>query len=321
MSWRQALDTQTDLRQMWENTKVLPWLRTSFRIDHVANDEESAANMALQIRESEWRKLAVTPPYWISEDACTLIQEASKTFQPEPLLATDLLTPSGIIVFAKPMDTGVLVNPDLLPPNITAHHLETPVTCRVITWCPVSEMDDAKSVIHYDNDEHRQGIAFAAYECPQDFGSTVQNMGLPYLPIVVQGIPFYSGWQFGNIIPTGETAHSHNAVHAIFQVASRLITQRVMSQTTQGVDRHTRKRAMRADIPFTEVNVVDLPRRVSSSNPQGTGVEYTHRWMVAGHWRNQWYPSLGTHRQRWIHGYVKGPDDKPLVVKQRVFQR
>jgi len=38
-------------------------------------------------------------------------------------------------------------------------------------------------------------------------------------------------------------------------------------------------------------------------------------------WRNQWYPSLSQHRQKWISPYVKGPEDKPLVVRpRRVYQ-
>lgn len=40
--------------------------------------------------------------------------------------------------------------------------------------------------------------------------------------------------------------------------------------------------------------------------------DYACQWIVRGHWRNQWYPSLGTHQPKWITPYVKGPDDKPL---------
>ena len=40
--------------------------------------------------------------------------------------------------------------------------------------------------------------------------------------------------------------------------------------------------------------------------------EYQCRWVVRGHWRKQWYPSLKTHQPKWIGAYIKGPDDKPL---------
>jgi hypothetical protein len=39
----------------------------------------------------------------------------------------------------------------------------------------------------------------------------------------------------------------------------------------------------------------------------------------AGHWRNQWLPSVATHRQQWIPEHIKGPGDKPLVLKSGVI--
>jgi hypothetical protein len=47
-------------------------------------------------------------------------------------------------------------------------------------------------------------------------------------------------------------------------------------------------------------------------------VDWSHRWVVSGHWRHQYLPSCGTHRQQWIASHVKGPDDKPLVVRDEV---
>jgi len=38
-------------------------------------------------------------------------------------------------------------------------------------------------------------------------------------------------------------------------------------------------------------------------------------------WHDQWYPSEQIHRQIWISPYVKGPEDKPLIVRpRRVYQ-
>jgi hypothetical protein len=47
-------------------------------------------------------------------------------------------------------------------------------------------------------------------------------------------------------------------------------------------------------------------------NGDGEGPDWQYRWITRGHWRNQWYPSLGEHRQIWIAPYVKGPEDKPF---------
>ena len=46
---------------------------------------------------------------------------------------------------------------------------------------------------------------------------------------------------------------------------------------------------------------------------------YTHRWIVRGFWRNQTYgPHNSLRRRQWIPPYVKGPADKPLIVKETV---
>ena len=53
---------------------------------------------------------------------------------------------------------------------------------------------------------------------------------------------------------------------------------------------------------------------------EGEPVNWTHRWLVDGFWRSQWFPSLGRHRQIWISPYVKGPEDLPLVIKKRYYK-
>jgi hypothetical protein len=59
------------------------------------------------------------------------------------------------------------------------------------------------------------------------------------------------------------------------------------------------------------------PRRPAGEATTAT-VAWTKRWVVSGHWRNQWYPSIGAHRQRYILPYVKGPADKPLDPRATV---
>jgi len=40
--------------------------------------------------------------------------------------------------------------------------------------------------------------------------------------------------------------------------------------------------------------------------------EWRVQWLVAGHWRRQYYPALKAHKPRYIAPHVKGPADKPL---------
>lgn len=100
-----------------------------------------------------------------------------------------------------------------------------------------------------------------------------------------------------------------------------LLRQRVAVKTVVQGERQARRRFERENHrePPT-VTVIELRRPLSgdSTDPQHTAVDWSHRWIVDGHWRNQYHPSTDSHVPTWIAPYVKGPDDKPLVVKERV---
>lgn len=79
------------------------------------------------------------------------------------------------------------------------------------------------------------------------------------------------------------------------------------------------KRLTKVNAEVTPVRVTYLRRqRSAGASEAGTGPDFSHRWIVSGHWRNQYLPSRETHRLQWIAPHVKGPDDKPLVVKDEV---
>ena len=61
-----------------------------------------------------------------------------------------------------------------------------------------------------------------------------------------------------------------------------------------------------------------------SSDGDGPAREYSHRFIVRGFWRNQpCGPHNSERRLQWIPPFVKGPADKPLVVREtvRVWRR
>jgi hypothetical protein len=109
--------------------------------------------------------------------------------------------------------------------------------------------------------------------------------------------------------PRGIT-HVHNLRKVLYSIW-HLCNERVEREE---VDRKARRRYERATRrPAPKISVVDIRRR---SNPHPTGTsehrEWTHRWIVSGHWRRQWYPSVEEHRPIWIEPYVKGPEGLPI---------
>ena len=56
---------------------------------------------------------------------------------------------------------------------------------------------------------------------------------------------------------------------------------------------------------------------VSAIEPQGG--KLTKRFVVRGHWRNQWYPSTETHRAIWILSHLKGPEHMKVENPEVIF--
>lgn len=62
-------------------------------------------------------------------------------------------------------------------------------------------------------------------------------------------------------------------------------------------------------------------RHQSSRGDAGTSVDWSHRWVVRGHWRMQRFKDEnGEWRTRpvFIHPYIKGPGSKPILVRERI---
>lgn len=99
-------------------------------------------------------------------------------------------------------------------------------------------------------------------------------------------------------------------------IASTFLRQKLLAVHQQPVERHARKR-LPAEWTDSEAAVSVVQLRARESVPAQDGsvdveVEWSHRWIVRGHMRQQWYPSLQAHLPLWIHPHLKGPDDKPL---------
>jgi hypothetical protein len=81
-------------------------------------------------------------------------------------------------------------------------------------------------------------------------------------------------------------------------------------------------RAVAREQPIPRVQLVDLRtvRYTHDEQPEpGEGREYTRRWLVRGHWRQQACgPQRSQRRPTWIAPYIKGPGEAPLIVTDHV---
>lgn len=106
-------------------------------------------------------------------------------------------------------------------------------------------------------------------------------------------------------------------------VTSWHLMKEVLSEVTTEKPRpRARRRARRRLIDDTAVRVVRL-RRVERSRQVHVGErarpDWQHRWIVNAHWTQQAYgPGRSLRRLQWISAYEKGPQDKPLKVREKV---
>jgi hypothetical protein len=109
-------------------------------------------------------------------------------------------------------------------------------------------------------------------------------------------------------------------IHTYFLIMSQTLT----AKSPERGDRAQRRRLERENLP-SEVLVIQFrkTRYTSAEGGEERSVNWSHRWIVGGHWRWQPYkdPASGGEIKKriWISPYVKGPDDKPLKTKERVY--
>jgi hypothetical protein len=132
---------------------------------------------------------------------------------------------------------------------------------------------------------------------------------------------------FGTLAPlVSEVAFPGDGSVASYQfpIAKLLVSfwflaqQRLFVLNKGDVSRPVRRRAKARQVKTVIVMV--LRRKIYADTDDRRNVNWTHRWISRAHWRNQWYPSQNRHLPIWIPDSVKGPKDKPLVVKQRAFE-
>lgn len=112
------------------------------------------------------------------------------------------------------------------------------------------------------------------------------------------------------------TARWARLVFAAFRLAKQ---RKLAEQQTQRTPRPERRRTARAGLPERDVRVLRLRgSRGAARAVGGAGREWRHRWVVKGHWRDHWFPSVQENRPLWISPYVKGPGGAPLLGGDKV---
>lgn len=237
--------------------------------------------------------------WWMSSDMTALLRTAADTIPPSIIEATDFPSAAGLVVFEYPIPAIDTDNPE-------NHHL----CLTVMEWFTDTRQGDDTACLH---------IGF--YDQSRRLGLEPQAGPLFFLG--------RSTWPFGTRFDewTAEYEGAADTSKASLEEDRRLIQafvlllqQKVTAVEELAPDRAQRRRSERqgSTVP-SNVRVVNLrqqyrPHPEAESRP----VDWSHRWVVGSHWRQHWHPKEGRHVPTLILPYVKGPKDKPLIVKETV---
>lgn len=280
------------------------------------NESPDQAHLSKVFADDVTRKLSASDQiWWVSPDMSALAWDTVLSgTMPEGIEDEPLPSPSGIMW----LDGGV--GPALLTKRPLDREFFTtgvshsdPLTINAIIWfVPNRELSDAMKI---------------------KYGTTV-FIQLSASPDLVKDS---THWSDGVLSPVdlGAAAlldhrvilHSPLAVRAVsgklVRTAIRLSRESVVGE--QQVERVITGGKKRKPVQIDDVYLAVLRRRryASEAEREQEAREYSHRWIVRGHMRNQPVGSRTIeggqrHERIWIAPYIKGPEGKPLIIKDRV---
>lgn len=331
--WEAALDAQLDFVASlapgrYQRTYTERFLRSYYsEKERPSPDAAGIARMPYEFAVMAFN----ADTYFVDRDMGEVWRMAIPGFDAEPLHSEDLITPKGFLWLEEPYEMMDVHNKRM--------------TVRAIVWHPQAlvmrsdkgfesvrdhaapttpERDETRTkfpVKRVGNELRADGITLLLLHDSRDRDdySVRAPEGLPAGLLVTD----LSHWSYGTVFSGDVTTRMGDTVLA-FQALWRLMSQTLAVITQERPDRATRRRLQRLGMPERLVSVTRLRRPEGTQEPGEPGsVNWTHRWLVGGHWRWQPYPSLGegVRKQIWISPYVKGPADLPLVArKARIFE-
>jgi hypothetical protein len=291
-AWEIALDSLTEVYAGLRSHRVASTghLREAGMTDEDMTDIFNAAELAA----------GNAIPIYVAQDIAGIWQHAVLGFRQEALLPSDLLFDCGFVHLETVV--GFVCPPELATPTWVGEQC-FPVDSFL--WERDSNGVAIWTFSHRDNYDHHdvellevgmQGASFISAEAART----------AFHPMMMSGVTFMP---FDTVLVSPFTP---------VQVLWSLMRQFVPAR--KRAERHARRRAARGGIRHSDVTVIRLRRESARYRRESAPVDWDHRWIVRGHWRNQWHPSLKSHRQKYIAPYVKGPDDRPLIVTEKAVE-
>lgn len=222
-----------------------------------------------------------------------------------------------------------------------------------VVWGPVTVNDRPCTLLTWYNDVATEADEVAVEHLQSEDGQKYRDIvgrwfwiGGDYIGqgVEIGGETVWPGdEQIAAIEAEGDVPHPSTSATRYAHALWLLLGQTTTSVTDADLDRTTRRRAGKAGLP-PRVTVIALRRPESTGKSDGESmVEWQHSWLVRGHWRWQRrgpvagdhvhaFPPVGSgvrpclidgcearYERIFVRGYVKGPEDAPLKISDKVY--
>lgn len=268
---------------------------------------------------------------FIVEDRMNPLVRVSAADLPDEFVVEEHMVPSnfGFLVWQEPWETT----------DVTGRLMRT----RAVTWRvgQIADADKFEETGEIERAPHRAVIVheytdmtdmkdsfnkelYDQYK-PRDYDEYVRRLGRLHVHhrfIIVLGQPMNKG--LANIPATWNDTQIQSAVGPIRAMIAlwNLMGQKITSTEKAEFQPKTEKRWHRRGIP-ADVSVINLRRRslTTKGDHEASKIDWQGQWRVRGHWHPY---RVGPGRQevswRYVSEYLKGPDDKPLIERPKVYR-
>jgi hypothetical protein len=330
--------TNTERRPSY-NRLVNHDLMESF-VDHSRVDIEVQSDFsegALQVGDIFKRVgnscLRTAEVFVVRPNMCQLIEHATRDMPEQILLPSDPPSDSGIAFFdegLKDVFSSSGKDPEDTPPVMAVSWITSSVYIGpgAETYNATVNLDGASDkpetyrviffTIFYDRDHHLTRKMLMNSSKRTSTFIAKNSAHWPRLLMIDIAM-----WKYGEL-PNRKVSHplwggmsKRDPIAGRMQAFFALCRQELPSIERYEPTEKEMKWVRRLDMRTNPVSVI-LLRRKSGRGLEGTEVEWSHRWLVRGHWRQQWYPTLNEHRLIYINPHVKGPESKPFIVHDKV---
>lgn len=308
--WMRALDIQMDMLK-WHKTPFGQAFTTNFFSNILMKEllagkatqkqvDHDVAQMEINTRQHLWRGDTM----YVTTDMEHIILQAAHDLPDDYLWdAHTLLCPLGFCMLEEPIY------------GMDKNGIKMGVAA--ISWYEMLREGERLTVINFWSDSHD-----ANDESTWDFVKDLERDGIPVPPMTICHYYILGDGENvrpGKAIGLPQGSELVDGILTIFAAINIIAHQTIGEPIKIPPDRATRRRIARdfTNSPERMITLITLRRKSAKKevDPDAPPVPWSRRWIVRGHWRRQ--PIKNGWHWKYIYEYVKGPEDKPLIITER----